>query len=411
MTADASPPSDKPEQTPLPLEGLRVIDSATLFAGPVIASIMGDYGADVIKVEHPAGDSLRTLGWSKDGVSLWWAHVGRNKRCVTLKLSDPRGEELMKELIASADVYVENFRPGTLERWNLGPEQLHEINPGLVLVRTTGFGQTGPYSQRPGFGTLAESISGFAYINGWPDKPPALPPFALGDGIAALTGTFAIMFALWWRENGGNGQGQVIDLSIYEPLFWLLGPQSLLYDQLGMVQERTGNAAPFTAPRNAYQSKDGTWLGLSASAQSIAERVMGIVGRPELVDEPWFANHAGRVEHADELDEIIQSWIGERTADEVLDAFAEAEGAIAPVYSIADIFKDPHYAARETITTVEHPKLGPLKMPNVIPKMGATPGRIKHPGAELGEHNNEIFCDELGVPKTELAELQERGVL
>ncbi len=397
--------------TPLPLEGLRVVDSATLFAGPVIASIMGDYGADVIKVEHPAGDSLRTLGWSKDGVSLWWAHVGRNKRCVTLKLSDPRGEELMKELLSTADVYVENFRPGTLERWNLGPDELFELNPGLVMVRTTGFGQTGPYRSRPGFGTLAESISGYAYINGWPDKPPALPPFALGDGVAALTGTFAIMFALWWREHGGNGQGQVIDLSIYEPLFWLLGPQSLLYDQLGMVQERTGNAAPFTAPRNAYQAKDGTWLGLSASAQSIAERVMGIVGRPELVDEPWFADHSGRVEHADELDEIIQSWIGERSAEDVLNAFAEAEGAIAPIYSIADIFKDPQYAARETITTVEHPVLGPLKMPNVIPKMGKTPGRIKHPGAELGEHNNEIYCGEFGVSETELAELVDRGVL
>lgn len=397
--------------TPLPLEGLRVVDSATLFAGPVIASIMGDYGADVIKVEHPAGDSLRTLGWSKDGVSLWWAHVGRNKRCVTLKLSDPRGEELMKELLSTADVYVENFRPGTLERWNLGPDELFELNPGLVIVRTTGFGQTGPYRSRPGFGTLAESISGYAYINGWPDKPPALPPFALGDGVAALTGTFAIMFALWWREHGGNGQGQVIDLSIYEPLFWLLGPQSLLYDQLGIVQERTGNAAPFTAPRNAYQSKDGIWLGLSASAQSIAERVMGIVGRPELVDEPWFADHSGRVEHAAELDEIIQSWIGERSAEDVLAAFEKAEGAIAPIYSIADIFKDPQYAARETITTVEHPVLGPLKMPNVIPKMGKTPGRIKHPGAELGEHNKEIFCGEFRVSETELAELVDRGVL
>ncbi len=399
------------DATPLPLEGLRVVDSATLFAGPVIASLMGDYGADVVKVEHPAGDGLRTLGWSKDGVSLWWAHVGRNKRCVTLKLSDPRGEELMKELLSNADVYIENFRPGTLERWNLGPEQLHELNPGLVIVRTTGFGQTGPYAKRPGFGTLAESISGFAYINGWPDKPPALPPFALGDGVAALTGTFAIMFALWWREHGGNGQGQVIDLSIYEPLFWLLGPQSLLYDQLGIVQERTGNSAPFTAPRNAYQAKDGRWLGLSASAQSIAERVMHIVGRPELVEEPWFSDHTGRVGHADELDEIIQSWVGERTTEEVLDAFAEAEGAIAPVYSIAEIFDDPQYKERETITTVEHPVLGPLKMPNVIPRMGATPGRIKHAGAELGEHNSEIFCGELGVSEEELAELAERGVI
>ncbi|MFQ5426958.1 MAG: CaiB/BaiF CoA transferase family protein [Gaiellales bacterium] len=399
------------EPTPLPLEGLRVIDAATLFAGPVIGVVFGDFGADVIKVEHPRGDGLRSLGWSKDGVSLWWAHVGRNKRSITLTLSKPRGQELMKELLKTADVFVENFRPGTLERWNLGPEELHEINPGLVIVRTTGFGQTGPYASRPGFGTLAESISGFAYINGWPDRPPALPPFALGDGVAALTGTFAAMFALWWREHAGDGKGQVIDLSIYEPLFWLLGPQSLVYDQLGLVQERTGNRAPFTAPRNAYQSKDGRWLGLSASAQSIAERVMRIVGREDLIDAPWFADHTGRVEHADELDEIIQSWIGERTTDEVLEAFAEAEGAIAPVYSIAEIFDDAQYQARETIATVDHPKLGPVKMPNVIPRMGATPGRVRHAGPDLGEHNHEVFVGELGLTEAELDQLRREGVI
>lgn len=396
--------------TPLPLEGVKVVDSATLFAGPVIACLLGDYGADVAKVEHPSGDSLRTLGWHKDGVSLWWALVGRNKRCVTLKLSDPRGQKLMKELLSDADVYIENFRPGTLERWNLGPDVLHELNPGLVIVRTTGFGQTGPYSKLPGFGTLAESISGYAHINGWPDGPPTLPPFALADSIAALTGTFATMMALWWRDHNG-GRGQVIDLSIFEPMFWVLGPQALLYDQLGVVQQRTGNRAPFTAPRNAYRAKDGRWLGLSGSAQSIAERVMRIVGREDIIDEPWFADHTGRVEHTDLLDEVIQDWIGRHTTEEVLAVFAEHEGAIAPIYSIEDIFRDAHYAARETITTVEHPKLGPLRMQNVIPRLTLTPGRIKHPGAELGEHNHEIFVDELGVSEAELAELAADGVI
>ena len=394
-----------------PLAGLKVVDAATLFAGPVVGVLFGDFGADVIKVEHPRGDGLRSLGWHKDGVSLWWAHVGRNKRCVTLTLSKPRGQELMKRLLADADVFIENFRPGTLERWNLAPDVLHELNPGLVIVRTTGFGQTGPYASRPGFGTLAESISGYAYINGWPDRPPALPPFALGDGVAALTGTFSAMFALWWREHGGAGKGQVIDLSIYEPLFWLLGPQSLVYDQLGVVQERTGNSAPFTAPRNAYQAKDGRWLGLSASAQSIAERVMVIVDRGELVDEPWFADHAGRLEHAEELDEIIQGWIGQRTTEEVLEAFAEAEGAIAPIYSIADIFNDPQYEARATIASVEHEQLGTIKMPNVIPRMLGTPGRISHPGAGLGEHNHEIYVGELGLSEAELDELRAESVI
>jgi crotonobetainyl-CoA:carnitine CoA-transferase CaiB-like acyl-CoA transferase len=377
----------------------------------MIATIMADYGADVVKVEHPRGDNLRTLGWSKDGVSLWWALIGRNKRAVTLNLSHPRGQALLKEILKDADVFIEGFRPGTLERWNLDPEVLRELNPKLVIVRTSGFGQTGPYSELPGFGTLAESISGYAYINGWPDGPPTLPPFALADGVAALTGLFAVMFALWWREHGGEGRGQVIDLAIYEPLFWILGPQALAYDQLGIVQERTGNAAPFAAPRNAYRAKDGRWLGLSASAQSIAERVMKIVGREDLVEEPWFRDHAGRVEHAAELDAVIQDWIGRHTTEEVLAAFAEYEAAIAPINSIADIFADPHYAARETITTVEHPVLGPLKMPNVIPRLCDTPGRIDHPGPELGAHNRDVYLGELGLTEDELADLEADGVV
>jgi crotonobetainyl-CoA:carnitine CoA-transferase CaiB-like acyl-CoA transferase len=388
-----------------------VIDCATLFAGPVIASLMGDYGADVVKIEHPRGDGLRSMGWQKDGVSLWWALVARNKRCITLKLSDERGQELLKRLVRDADVLIENFRPGTMERWNLGPDVLLAANPRLVMVRTTGFGQTGPYRSLPGFGTLAESISGFAHINGWPDKPPALPPFALGDGIAALTGCAAAMFALWWREHGGEGRGQVIDLSIYEPLFWLLGPQALVYDQLGVVQGRTGNRAPFTAPRNAYQTKDGRWLGLSASAQSIAERVMRIVGREDIVSEPWFGDHIGRLEHVDELDEIIQEWIGRRTTEEVLERFAEAEAAIAPIYSIEDIVRDPQYLARETITEVPHPKLGSILMQNVIPRLSETPGRIDHAGPELGEHNEEIYLGDLGLSRQELADLDEAGVV
>lgn len=395
--------------SPLPLEGIRVVDSASLFAGPVIATMLGDYGADVIKVEHPDGDNLRSLGWSKNGVSLWWALIGRNKRSVTLKLSDEQGAEAMKRLLSTADVYVENFRTGTLERWGLGWDVLHELNPDLVMVRTTGFGQTGPYSRRPGFGTIAESMSGYAHINGFPDGPPTLPPFALGDGVAAMTGAFAAMTALWWREHGGTGQ--MIDLSIYEPLFWILGPQSSVYDQLGIVQGRTGNRAPFTSPRNAYLSRDGVWLGVSASAQSIAERVMRLVGREDLLDEPWFSNHTGRLEHQDELDAPIAAWIGERDAAEVVEAFEQVHAAIAPVMSIAEIFEDPQFAARDTITTVEHPKLGPLKMQNVIPRLDATPGQIRWCGPELGSSNAEILRDELGYTDEELAEFSERGVI
>ena len=403
--------AENAQDSQLPLAGLKVVDAATLFAGPVVATIMADYGADVIKVEHPRGDSLRGLGWEKDGVSLWWAVVSRNKRCVTLDLSLPRGQDLIKELLRNADVFIENFRPGTLERWDLGPEVLHRVNPGLVIVRTTGFGQTGPYRTRPGFGTLAEAMSGFAYMNGWPDGPPTLPPFALADGVAALTGVFATMMALWWREHGGESRGQVVDLSILESLFWILGPQATVYDQLGIVQERTGNSAPFTAPRNAYLAKDGRWLGLSGSAQTIAERVMRVVGRKDVIDEPWFASHAGRLEHAEELDLIIQDWIGQRTSEEVIQAFAEAEAAIAPVYSIADIVADPHYRAREAVISVDHPKLGAIQMQGVIPRLELTPGRVKHAGPELGEHNREILLGELGLSEAELRELEELGVV
>ena len=393
-----------------PLEGLKVVDAATLFAGPIVASLMADYGASVIKVEHPRGDALRSLGWQKDGRSLWWLLAARNKRCVTLNLSQPDGKELLLRLIEDADVFVENFRPGTLESWGIGPERLHEVNPGLVIVRTTGFGQDGPYSGLPGFGTLAEAISGFAELNGWPDKPPALPPFALADGVAALTGTFAAMFALWWRERGGEGRGQVVDLSIYEPLFWLLGPQATVYDQLGVANQRNGNRTAFSAPRNAYRTRDGRWLALSGTSQSIAERVMRIIGREDLVQEPWFADHEGRLAHVEELDELIGAWIGEREAEEVLAAFAEQHAAIAPIYSIEDILADPQYRARETVTSVEDPHLGEVLMQNVIPRLSETPGRIDHTGPDLGAHNQEVY-GELGIGPERLEELEADGVV
>ncbi len=403
--------ADGAARAPAPLEGLKVIDVSTLFAGPLVATLLADFGADVIKVEHPRGDALRTLGWAKDGVSLWWLVVNRNKRCVTLDLSKPTGQELLRQLVRDADMVVENFRPGTLERWGLGYDDLHAINPRLVMVRTTGFGQTGPMRDRPGFGTLAEAMSGFAHINGQPDGPPTLPPFALADSVAALHGAAAAMFALYHRDAGGAGEGQYIDLSIYEPLFSILGPQASVYDQLGIAQTRTGNRAPFTAPRKAYQSRDGTWLGLSASSQSVAERVMRLVGRDDLVDQPWFKDHAGRLDHQDELDEAIGDWIGERTADEVLDRFAEHEAAVAPVYSIAEIFEDSQYRARETIIEVEHDRLGPVKIQNVVPRLSRTPGAIRHLGAELGAHNEEIFAGELGYSRDDLEAWRREGVV
>jgi formyl-CoA transferase len=397
----------------LPLEGLKVVDIAVLFASPTISQNMGDFGAEVIKVEHPRlGDSLRTLGATKDGVPLWWKITNRNKKCITLDLGKPEAQEVFKQLIADADVLTENFRPGTLERWGLGWDVLHALNPRLILVRVSGFGQTGPYKEKPGFGTLAEAMSGFAHITGQPDGPPTLPGTGLADAVAGQFGTWAVMFALYERDHK-SGKGQVIDLSVLEPLFTMLGDQTITYDQLGTVQQRTGNRVPsIGAPRNIYQTKDGRWLALSANAPAIAARVFAAIGQPELINDPRFKDNRARIANIDEVDAIVGGWIGERTAAEVLKKFDEYECACAPVYSIADIVNDPHFQAREAITTIQDPELGPVKMQNVVPKLSRTPGQIRWPApTHMGEHNEEIYCGKLGMSRERLAELKEKGVI
>ena len=395
-----------------PLEGLKVVDAATLFAGPLAGTILGDFGADVIKVEHPAkGDPARTHGPSKDGISLWWAMLGRNKRTVTLNMGKPEGAEVAKQLLAEADVFIENFRPGTIERWGLGPEVLHAINPRLVIARVTGFGQFGPYSSRPGFGTLAESMSGFASITGWPDGPPTLPPFGLADGISALTCSQAIMTALYERDKpNGSGKGQVIDLAIIEPIVTILGPQPTIYDQTGVIQGRTGNRSVNNAPRNTYKSRDDKWIAISTSAQSIAERVLTLVGHPEVLDEPWFASGAERAKHADLLDGYVGSWIGARDADEVIREFEAAQAAVAQIYTIKDVFEDPQYQALDTITTVEDPDLGPVRMQNVLYRLSETPGGINWTGRKMGADTDEVFA-ELGLTEEQIAGLRDAGII
>lgn len=392
------------------LDGLRVLDCGVLFAGPLAATMLGDFGADVIKVEHPRGDPLRSLGWQRDGVSLWWAHVNRNKRCITCNLSKPQGADLMLELARDADVLIESFRTGRMEKWGLGFEQLAEINPRLVMIRVTGFGQTGPYASRPGFGTVAEAMSGYAYANGFPDRPPSLPSFALGDGIAALYGAVAAMAALNHRDHA-SGRGQVVDVSLVEPLFSFLGPQALVYDQLGLEQERLGNATTWTSPRNTYLTADNRWVAISASSQRIAERLIALVGREDLIAEPWFVDHAGRAEHAAELDSEIGAWIGARTQEEVLAAFEEAEAAVGPVYSIADIFEDPQFRARGMVTETEHPQLGTVRAPQVVPFLSETPGSIRSLGGAVGEHNHVVYHDELGHDAKEMEAWEREGTI
>ncbi|MCT9080975.1 CaiB/BaiF CoA transferase family protein [Streptomyces fulvoviolaceus] len=392
-----------------PLNGLRVLDLATLFAGPLAATLLGDFGAEVVKVEHPTKpDPSRGHGPSKDGVGLWWKLLGRNKRTITLDLSKPGGRATLLRLAGTADVIIENFRPGTLEKWDLGWPELSAANPRLVLTRVTAFGQFGPYSHRPGFGTLAEAMSGFAAITGEPDAPPTLPPFGLADSIAGLATAYAVMTALAARDR--TGEGQVVDMAIIEPILTVLGPQPTWYDQLGYVQERTGNRSANNAPRNTYRTADGSWVAVSTSAQSIAERVMRLVGRPELIDEPWFATGAERAAHADVLDEAVGSWIAERPRSEVLAAFEKAEAAVAPVQDVRDVMTDPQYQALDTVTTVDDPDLGPLRMQNVLFRLSATPGAIRWAGRPHGADTAEVLT-ELGLTEAELTALRTEGAL
>jgi crotonobetainyl-CoA:carnitine CoA-transferase CaiB-like acyl-CoA transferase len=392
-----------------PLDGIRVVEAATLFAAPLAGMFLGDYGADVIKIEHPRRvDPARGHGPSKDGAGLWFKALGRNKRLVTLDLSKPDGRDLFLRLAGTADVVLENFRPGTLERWGLGPDELSAENQRLVLARVSGFGQTGPYASRPGFGTLAEAMSGFAALNGEPDGPPLLPPLALADGVAALATAFAIMVALRAREQ--TGRGQVVDTSLIEPLMTLLGPQVTAFDLLGELQPRTGNRSSHNAPRNVYRTADGSWVAVSASAGSIAERVLRLVGRPDLAEQPWFATGSGRVAHVDEIDDAVAAWIAARPRDEVMGAFEAAEAAIAPVYDARDILADPHLAAIDALVTVDDEELGPIKMTNVISRLSATPGEIRSAGGRHGADTGAVFA-ELGVPPEELARLRAEGVV
>lgn len=392
-----------------PLHGVRVLDLATLFAGPLAATLLGDFGADVVKVEHPERpDPSRGHGPSKDGVGLWWKLLGRNKRTITLNLSTPGGRDTLLRLAATADVIIENFRPGTLEKWDLGWEELSAANPRLVLTRVTAFGQFGPYAHRPGFGTLAEAMSGFAAITGEPDAPPTLPPFGLADSIAGLATAYAVMTALTARDR--TGEGQVVDMAIIEPILTVLGPQPLWYDQLGYVQARTGNRSANNAPRNTYRTADGDWVAVSTSAQSVAERVMRLVGRPELIDEPWFATGAERAAHTDVLDEAVGSWIARHTRTDVLAAFEKAEAAIAPVQDVRDVLSDPQYQALDTVTAVDDPELGRIRMQNVLFRLSATPGAIRWAGRPHGADTDAVLT-ELGLTADELSTLREAGAL
>lgn len=393
-----------------PLDGLRVLDVSTILAGPLCCRILGDHGADVVKIEHPAGgDGMRGHGPAKDGAGLWWKEIARNKRTLGLDLSTAAGADIFRRLAATADVVVESFRPGTLERWGLDPEDLRAVTPRLVVVRVSGFGRTGPYAGRAGFGTLAEAMSGFAHLTGPADGPPTLPAFGLADSICGIAASSAVMMALYHRER--SGVGQVVDVNLLEPIMAAVGPTATVAEQLGVAQTRGGNRSTNNAPRNLYRSRDGSWVAVSASARRVAERVLELVGHPEVIACDWFATGRGRAAHADEIDRYVGDWIAARDRAEVLAAFEAAGAAIGPVYSGADLLADPQVRATQMLTAVEDPELGPVTMHNVMWRLSATPGRIRFTGRPPGADTDEILTAELGLPADKVKELRASGVV
>jgi len=352
----------------------------------------------------------RGHGPAVDGSGIWWKEVARNKRTAAIDLSRPEGAELLLALVEGADVLVENFRPGTLERWGLGWDVLHARNPRLVLLRVTGFGQDGPYAARPAFGTLVEAMSGFAHLTGQADGPPTLPAFGLADSIAGITGASAVAMALYHRD-AKNGHGQVIDLSLLEPIMTAVGPGPTVYDRTGAIGKRTGNRSQNNAPRNLYRTSDDHWVAVSTSADAIARRVMALVGRPEVAEEPWFATGTGRAAHVDLLDDIVGSWIAARTRDEVMDAFSAAGAAVAPVYSAADLVEDPQVKAREMLTRVDDPELGELLQHNVLFRMSETPGSIRSTGRAHGADTDVVLAERAGLSPERIAELRDADVI
>lgn len=399
-----------------PLDGLRVIDCSGMISGGFATMQLADFGADVVMVEHPEQtDPLRE--WPPfdnevDDISLWWKSIGRNKRCITLDLSDEEGAALLTQLVEDADLFFENFRPGTIERWGLGPELLREINEKLIYVRLSGYGQTGPRSEKPGFGTVAEGISGWASVNGFPDREPLLPPISLADLTAAQFAVQAALFAIFERDvgRGGSGKGQVIDVSLYEPLFRLFLGDVEAYDRNDRIRNRTGNRHPSASPRNVYETADG-YVTLSASSQSIFENVMHAIDRPELIDDDRFENNDKRVENADEIDAIVEGWTNQRPTEEVIKTMEENDAIVGPIHDMADIFEDKQYQARDDIIEIEDSELGELKTFATVPKFSRTPGEVDHAGPQHGQHNEEVYLKELGINESDYERLRTAEVI
>ena len=391
-----------------PLDGVRVLDLTRLIAGNMLTLQLADFGAEVIKIEPPGkGDPLRA--WMDDGIDCHWKVYARNKKSLTLNLREPEAIDILLRLVESADALVENFRPGRLEEMGLSPDILHQRNPKLVVARISGWGQTGPYRNRPGFGSLVEAMSGFADRNGFPDREPVLPPLALADMIAGLYGAMAVMIAL--REvEVKDGRGQIIDLSLLEPIFSVLGPEALTHKVTGRVKQRMGSGSNTSSPRNVYLTRDGKWVALSGSIQSMAERVFRVIGREDMIDDPRFRTNPDRVRHRDQVDEILGGWIKARDQAEVLEIFGREDVTASGIYDIRDIIADEHFKGREVLVDLPDKDVDTAPMHNIIPRLSATPGTFRIPAPGLGEHNAALL-GELGIDGGGLEDLTERGVI
>lgn len=395
-----------------PLAGLKILDISTVIAAPWAATLLADLGAEVVKAEMPGGgDALRMLPPHKDGVPLWWKVSNRNKKGITLDLRTPGGKALFERLLPGFHVLVENFRPGTLDRWGLGKDRLFALNPGLTILRVTGFGQTGPYRNRPGFARVFEAMSGFTYICGEPERAPLHLGFPIADAVAGLFGAVGILGALYHRLRHPDSPGQEIDVSLMESMLRVLDFMPIEYDQLGVVRERSGSTSQYAAPGNIYRTRDGHWASIAASTQSIYERLCRALGRPELIADPRFAANPDRVRNRAAIDAIMAAEIGARTAAELRALLDANEVGYSPIYSIADVFADPHIQAREAIVSVPDDELGPVKMQCVVPRFSRTPGRVASAGPSLGQHNAEIYSGQLKLNDDEMRRLKDLGAI
>lgn len=394
-----------------PLAGIRVVDAGNMVAAPFASVLMADLGADVIKIEHPLhGDGQRKLEPFKGDISLWWKCISRNKRCVTLNLSKPEGANVFLDLVKGADVVMENYRPGTLERWGIGPDKIHGAEPRAVILRISGFGQDGPYCDRPGFGRVAEAMSGLTHLIGEPDGPPMSPGYPLGDLITGLFAAYSTMVALHHRDRSGD-EGQVIDISLFESLFRLLDFDPLLYQQTGEVHTRSGNQVAYAAPSSTYQTSDGRWITMAASTHNVWLRLCAAMGREDLPKNPKFLDNAARVRHSNEINGIVADWIAARTSTEVQESFNAANVAYSVIFDMRDVFQDPQYIAREALIRLRDQDLGEAIVQNVVPKFSVTPGSVDWLGRAKGCDNESVYSDELGYSSEKLAEYKKLGVI